>query len=62
MSIDVKSAEIKEQEDPVEGEPDDTFESQLFSTHDEQGQTVNNYDIKIKNNIHNNVIHNLTLS
>lgn len=62
MSIDVKSAEIKEQEDPVEGETDDTFESQLFSTHDEQGQTVNNYDIKIKNNIHNNVIHNLTLS
>ena len=60
MPINVKSADVKEQEEPVEA--DEVFASQLFSTHDEQKQTVNNYDIKIKNNIHNNVIHNLKLS
>ena len=60
MPINVKSADVKEQEEPIEA--DEVFESQVFSTHDEHGQTINNYDIKIKNNIQGNTIHTLMLS
>ena len=58
MPIKVKSANV---EKPIETE--ETFEEQGFTTHVEQGQTVNNYfDIKIKNNVQNSTIQNLTLN
>lgn len=58
MPINVNSANVEE---PIETEK--IFDEQKFTTHVEQGQTVNNYfDIKIKNNVQNSTIQNLTLN
>lgn len=58
MPIKAKSANV---EKPIETE--ETFDEQEFTTQVEQGQTINNYfDIKIKNNVQNSTIQNLTLN
>lgn len=58
MAIQIDSAKIEE---PIK--VDENFESQEFTAHVGQRQTINNYyDIRIKNNIQGSTIQNLTLS